>query len=163
MANLYELTENMAQLQEFLEEADELPEDMWDAAEVIKGAYEDKMAGYAKILKNMIAERDAVLAEKVRLEKKADRLDNAIDWLKGNVLRSMQRLGVKKVSTTIGNWSIRKNPYKLIVDDPKKLAEGWLIPQEPKVDKAALRHFLLETGEIIDGAHLEQDEGVTLR
>lgn len=163
MANLYDLTENMRQLQEFLEEADELPEDMWEAADMIKGAYEDKMAGYAKVMKNMIAERDALLAEKVRLEKKADRLDNAITWLKANVLRSMKTLGVTRVDTTIGSWRTRKNPYKLVVDDPAKLPDGWWIQQEPKLDKAALRHYLLETGEVIEGAHLEQDEGVSLR
>ena len=163
MANLYDITKELAYLQDALEESDEAPEGLWEYAMSMQGEFEDKMAGYAKVLRNLAAERDAAMAEKVRLEKRADRLDAAIAWMKENVLRSMQRLNVTRVDTTIGTWRTRKNPWKVIVDDETKLPEEFLIPQLPKVDKAALRHRLLDTGEIIDGAHLEQTEGVVFR
>jgi len=69
--------------------------------------------------------------------------------------------GKVKFKTNLFNFSIQKNPPKLVIDKPEEIPEEFLIPQPPKVDNAKLKEILKEKE--LPFAHLEQSENLRIR
>ena len=165
MANLYELTNQMLQLQEALEYGAETPEQ--EAAiiaqmEAVAVDFDAKADGYAKVIKNMSAQAEAIRTEEKRLAARRKVLENGIDRLKDAIYSAMMAVGTRKVQTTIGSWGIQKNPPSVAVTDEKAIpAEYWITPP-PVLDKQALREDLKQ-GCLIAGCELQQTESVRFR
>lgn len=157
--SLFEMTESARYLYNLLEN-DEIDEQVvLDTLEGI-GATE-KLEAYVYIQKQFEADLTAYKAEKERMEKKMKTCQNAIDRMKTAVLEFMNVTGVKKAKAGTFDLSIRKTESVTITDEGK-IAEEWLKPQPPKIDKAGIKKAL-KNGEQISGAELTESNSLIVR
>lgn len=165
MSNLYELTGDLLQLQEMLED-DVDPEVLADTLEAVQGEYEIKLENYCKVIKNLEADIVGIKAEVTRLTNKKKVLENNIDRLKKAMFDSMKATGIPKVKGQLFTVAIQKNGgvAPVVVDvETQYLPDDYVkIVESPDLD--AIRKALEgEADSIIkDMAHLGE-RGESLR
>lgn len=164
--NLYELNiqfQNIMQILENEELTNEEFENICKEYDLTCEQIEQKIDSIAKVSRSLKSEIEAVKAEKMRLAAKQTALEHNAEKLKLLVENSMKTLGVKKLATTIGNYTIQKFPAKVTILDETKIPERFLVPQPPTVDKKAMLAEWKTTGEIFDGVDIGQSEGVVFK
>lgn len=127
MSNLYELTGDLLQLQEMLENEDIDPEALADTMEAVNGEYDIKMESYAKCIKNLESNIVAIKSEVDRLNGKRKNLENNIDKLKAAMFDSMKATGKTKAGGKLFTVAIQKNGGKA----PVILKEGVTVSDLP--------------------------------
>jgi len=162
MATLYELTDQMQQLLEMGADPDIDEQTFLDTFEGLEGEIEEKADGYAKVIAELEGDAEALYKEITRLTLKRKTIQNNIERMKRNLASSMVITGKKKFKTDLFSFAIQKNPPSLVIDDPKKVPQMFLIPQDPKIDTASIKEKL-KAGEDLDFAHLTQTESLRIR
>lgn len=161
---LYELTADLITLQELLEESidDQL---LTDTLEAVQGEYDVKMESYAKVIKNLEADIDALKAEAKRLTDKRKVLENNIDRLKKAMFDSMKATGKTKAGGQLFTVAIQKNGGKVPVimadDADLSILPDQLVKVVESPDLEAIRE-LLEAGKVVEGFTLGE-RGESLR
>ena len=158
--NLYELTGVYQHLQNQIEDGDE---QALESLDIVSCDMEQAYDGYAKLMRNLAAEAEAMREEEKRQAEKRRAIEKGIDRLKEAVYTAMTITGQTKVKTSIGTWGIQKNPFSVKVYNASKVPERFLIPQPPTIDRAAILAEFKETGEVLDGVEIAQGEGVRFR
>lgn len=161
MSTLYDLTGEYLQLLELIEQGDMDEELLADTLEGISGEIEVKADGYAKVIQELTGDIDLIGKEISRLQGKKQVIDNSIKRIKRTLEEAMRATGKTKFKTDLFSFGIRKNPAALRIDDPAAVPAEFLIPQEPKVDNAAVKKMLKEVS--VPWAHLEQTESLRIR
>lgn len=162
MSTLYQLTDAYQELLSMALDPDVDPEALADTMEGLEGEIETKADGYAKVMRELRAVADARKAEAKRLTDGAKSIEANIDRMKSALEAAMRLTGKTKFKTALFSFGIQKNPPALKIDMPDRVPEEFLIPQEPKVDSAAIKKELKE-GAVYDWCHLEQSEGLRIR
>lgn len=165
---LYEITDEYMRLLELAEDPETDPEVFADTLEGLQGALEDKADGYGRVIRELEAYTAGLIAEIDRLTAKRRTAENSITRMKESLKSAFFATGTAKLKTELFSFSIRKNPPKVVIDDPERLPERFLLPQPPKIDTARLKNELKDTyipgGEDLSGiAHLEQGESLIIR
>ena len=160
MASLYELTGNMAYLHQLLEDPEADEQVIKDTMESIDYEIEDKADGYAKIIRMLNAEVEAISTEVDRLEARKKAIKNNADRLKEALEQSMIFLNKRKLKTALFSFNIQKNTPSVNITG--EVPEQFLIPQEPKVDKRAIIAYIKEHGNT-EYAELTQSESLRIR
>jgi hypothetical protein len=166
MSTLYELTGQMQALLALMEDPDTDPQIIEDSLEAVSGEIEVKADGYARVMAELEARKAAVKAEKDRLAALESSLGKNIDRMKESLKTSMIATGKTKFKTDLFSFSVQKNPPKVVIDDPSRIPEAYLIPQDPKIDTAAIKNALKDADEapLWEGiARLEQGESLRIR
>ena len=166
MSTLYELTGQMQALLALMEDPDVDPQIIEDSLEAVSGEIEVKADGYARVMAELEARKAAVKAEKDRLAALESSLGKNIDRMKESLKTSMIATGKTKFKTDLFSFNIQKNPPRVVIDDPDRIPEGFLIPQPPKVDTASIKESLksVDAAEMWNGiCHLEQGESLRIR
>ena len=162
---LYELTEDYMNLLELAEDPDIDEQAFTDTLEGIEGALEDKAEGYAKVIRTLEGDAAACDAESKRLRNKKQTIENNIRRMKAALQYSMQATGKTKFKTALFSFGIQKNPAAVVIDEGyiENIPDRFLIPQDPQIDKKAIKEAL-KAGEDLEGiAHLEQTESLRIR
>lgn len=159
---LYELTGEWLRLLEIAEDPEIDPVALYDTMEGLSGELDDKAENYGKVIRQLQADADAMKAEIDRLELRKKTINNSIDRMKSSLETMMQLTGKRKIDTTLFRFSIQKNPAKVVIDDPGRVTNDFLIPQEPKINTVEIKKMLQE-GFCFDWAHLEQGESLRIR
>ena len=160
---LYELTSNYNNLLDRLyDDIDE--QTIIDTLDSIECAIEEKAANIAKINAQIDYNIDVLDAEIKRLQHRKETMKNRQTSIRNYLFAQLKKLGKTKIETDIYTISIRKNPAKLIIDNPEKINASFLtvIPEHTEINNAALKEAL-KTGEFVDGAHLEQGESLQIK
>ena len=159
---LYELTDDYLRLLEFAEDPDCDPDVLKDTLEGIEGSIEVKADGYAKVIKELAARKEALDAEVSRLQNRSRTIDNNIKRIKENLTFCMVAIDKRKIKTDLFSFSVQKNQASVKFDIPEEEVpdEYMRIKKEP--DKTSIKKAI-EAGEDISWAHLEQTEGVRIR
>ena len=79
--------------------------------------------------------------------------------------RMLQATGKTKFKTALFSFGIQKNPAAVVIDEGyiKNIPDRFLIPQDPQIDKKAIKEAL-KAGEDLEGiAHLEQTESLRIK
>lgn len=161
MATLYELTGQYKQLLD-MAETEELDKQLIaDTLEALEGEIETKADGYAKIIRELEGKAELLKSEIDRLSNRKTAIENNIKSMKEALQNAMYITGKVKFKTNLFNFSIQKNPPKLVIDKPEEIPEEFLIPQPPKADNAKLKEILEEKE--LPFAHLEQSESLRIR
>lgn len=109
MSILYQLTNNYETVLNMLYD-DEVDEQMiLDTLEGIEGEIEDKADGYAKIIKELEAKKNARKEEAKRLTESAKVFENRVNALKLNLFNAMKSTGKTKFATDLFTFNIAKN------------------------------------------------------
>lgn len=162
---LYELTEDYMNLLELAEDPDIDEQAFTDTLEGIDGALEDKAEGYAKVIRTLEGDAAACDAESKRLRNKKQTIENNIRRMKAALQYAMQATGKTKFKTALFSFGIQKNPAAVVIDEGyiKNIPDRFLIPQDPQIDKKAIKEAL-KAGEDLEGiAHLEQTESLRIK
>ena len=163
---LFELTGQMQALLALMEDPDTDPKIIEDSFEAVSGERDAKLDGYGRVRAQMKADIAAMKAEEDRMANRRKAMENNVKRLENHVQDSMIATGDTKVKTTLFTFSIQKNPPRVVIDDPDRIPEGFLIPQPPKVDTASIKESLksVDAGSMWEGiCHLEQGESLRIR
>jgi len=162
---LYELSAEMAgyinayDAAETEEERAEIAQSLVD----LHGEITDKADGYAKVMRNKMAEAEALKNEAKRLTDKANAAENLAERLKNVMFDAMKLTGQTEIPTSIGKWRVQNNPWSCEVVDIDKVPMQYHIKQEDKIDKAELLKQFASTGEVVDGCEFVQKQGIRFR
>ena len=165
MATLYELTDDYLTLLEMAEDPDIDEQALRDTMEGIEGALEIKAEGYAKIIRMLEGDAAACDAESKRLRNKKQAIERNIDRMKKALQYSMVQTGKTKFKTALFSFGIQKNPAAVVIDEGylENIPDRFLIPQDPQIDKKAIKEAL-KAGEDLEGiAHLSETYSLRIR
>ena len=173
MSTLYDLIDDYQRFSEILEceDTDEaIKDDLKEAVDNLAEDVEAKIDDYGKAISNRKANIKARQAEIERLQALNDADNRAIDRMKGICEQAMRITGKPKVKTTFYNFYFQKNPESVVLEEGyiENIPEEFLIYQEPKVNKTAIKEALKGDDEALkerlEGiAHLEQTESIRFR
>lgn len=163
MATLYELTGAYLKLQEMLYDEEMDPEAVLDTLESIDGDLEDKADGYARIIRQIAADAEALGNEIDRLTKRKRSLDRKAEMLTKILKKSMETTGKVKFKTALFSFSIVNNPAALVIDDPKMIPGDFLIQQDPKIDKWGITKAIKEGVDFSGIAHMERSTRLSIK
>lgn len=173
MSTLYDLIDDYQRFSEILEceDTDEaIKDDLKEAVDNLAEDVEAKIDDYGKAISNRKANIKARQAEIERLQALNDADNRAIDRMKGICEQAMRITGKPKVKTTFYNFYFQKNPESVVLEEGyiENIPEEFLIYQEPKVNKTAIKEALKGDDEALkerlEGiAHLEQTESIRIR
>ena len=161
---LYEVADNyLAACNQLLSVEDELPIDVFnDTLDSLSGEFDRKALNVAAICKNLEAEILAMLdyerAMRVRRKKSENNLERLKEYLKSN----MQRCDITKITGNELTVSLRKSPPKVIIDDIDALDESFIARFEAHPDKKKIKETL-EKGDLVTGAHLENNKSLIIK
>ena len=159
---LYDLTADYMALQEMME--DDISDDaLLDSMESIEGLYEDKIDGYAAVIRTLEAEATAYKEEADRMANKAKVIRNNINRMKNAMYESMLQTGIRKVKGKRFTVAIQKNggkaPFVLTWDNPNTLPDE-LVERKPNIE--AIREFTEKNGETY-GYFAERGESLRIK
>lgn len=153
---LYELTEQWDVVFNMMEDGETDEQVIFDTLESIEGEIEDKADNYAKIIRNLQANADALKAEEERLYRRRKSAENHIQKLKDTLQANLEFIGKTKFKTDLFSFSVSKNGGKQplsITENLDEIPGKYLIPQPPKVNNDAVRELL--KNKEVEWAHLE--------
>lgn len=160
MAKLYEITGEILELKEWLENEPD-SEIVRDTLEALSGELDIKAEGYCKVLREFEGHKAVVEAEIDRLvEMKRADVSN-IDRLKKALFQAMHVTGRQKIETGLFKLSVRNNAMSLD-QIPDSLPERYLIHQEPTVDKRLLLADI-KNGIPVDGVTTKQTQSLIIK
>ena len=162
MTSLYELTSDLKELQEI--DFTETDRDEVEAIkEIIKEQIESKGTGIIVVVRNLEADIEVIKTEIKRLQDLKKLKENKIENLKKYTKESLEEADIKKLSTSLGNISIRKLPGSV------EVLEEDSIPAEYKkevvtvtVDKKSILADLKE-GVVVPGVTLKTGTSLTIK
>lgn len=165
MGTLYEITANLQDALAEMEIAESGEEIAAILAELddIETDWTMKAADYARALRNIEADADALDAEIKRLTARKKRAETIAEAMKYRMKASMKALGLEKAETPIGTWKIGKGRESVEILDPSKVPEAYLIHPAPTVSKTAVMAAYKDTGEIVPGCDIVRHETFGLK
>ena len=161
MAKLYEIVGAFKELLEMASEENMDQKLISDTLEGVEFEFEEKADGYAKVVKILEGDIEAIDKEIKRLTEKKNTIKNNISGIKKNLENAMITTGKTKFKTLLFGYNIQKNPASVSIDDETLIPKDFWIEQEPKLDKKSLAAFLKENE--VSWAHLTQTESLRIR
>lgn len=156
---LYELTDAMVALEAEQNELD--PEIFRDTFEGLEGAFEDKCDGWAKWIKGMDYDIEAIKKEEARLALRRKRLEQTQAKAKDTMMQYMRAVGKTKFKTATFSYNFGHSASVEIINE-EDLPEWALKPQPAKIDKMSIRERL-KNGETVPGAKLVENESLQIK
>lgn len=161
MAKLYEIVGEFKELLEMASEENMDQKLISDTLEGVEFEFEEKADGYAKVVKMLEGDVEAIDKEINRLTEKKNTIKNNISGIKKNLENAMITTGKTKFKTLLFGYNIQKNPASVSIDDETLIPKDFWVEQEPKLDKKSLAAFLKENE--VSWAHLTQTESLRIR
>lgn len=161
MAKLYEIVGEFKELLEMASEENMDQKLISDTLEGVEFEFEEKADGYAKVVKMLEGDVEAIDKEIKRLTEKKNTIKNNISGIKKNLENAMLVTGKTKFKTLLFGYNIQKNPVSVSIDDENQIPKDFWIEQKPKLDKKSLAAFLKENE--VSWAHLTQTESLRIR
>lgn len=161
MAKLYEIVGAFKELLEMASEENMDQKLISDTLEGVEFEFEEKADGYAKVVKMLEGDVEAIDKEIKRLTEKKNTIKNNISGIKKNLENAMLLTGKTKFKTLLFGYNIQKNPVSVSIDDENQIPKDFWIEQEPKLDKKSLAAYLKENE--VSWAHLTQTESLRIR
>lgn len=156
---LYDLSTKYQQIQTMIEDGQE---GLSDTLESLNDAIEDKAVGYAKVIRNLEAQANAIKDEEKRLAERRKSLENNIKRLKESLQEAMISSDMKRIKTELFSFNIQKNPPSVFVRSEHAIPKNYFVEQAPVLDKKSLLADLKE-GKEVPGVEIRQSEGLRIR
>lgn len=163
MSTLYELTEQWETVADMFYDGETDEQTIFDTLESIEGEFEDKADNFAKLIRNVLADAEALEKEEKRIYARRKSLENKAKRLKETLQANMEFIGKTKFKTALFTFSVANNGGMqplTITDNIEDIPGKYLIPQPPVVNKDAVRALLADKE--VEWAHLEP-RGKSLR
>lgn len=164
MSTLYELNNELMMLLIMAEDPETDAEALMGSMEAVMGEVEIKADGYAKVIKQLEADMEAIKTEKDRLIKRSKAIENNILRMKQVLQTSMELADKPKFKTELFSFNIQNNPASVVIDtdDVFSIPEDYLTYKDPEPNKKAIKEAI-QNGETFNFAHLEQSKSLRIR
>lgn len=159
MANIYQINDRLREFQRFIEDAGEDLDEQTirDTLESLEGELEEKLKGYAAVIKNIESDIEGMKAAERNIQARRKFAERQVEKLKGVVDDTMKFHQIDKIPAPEFVIGYRKCPPSLEVVDEDSVPEAYWIPQDPKLDRATALELLKE-GEELPGLRLVTDK-----
>ena len=157
MANLYELSNQFAMIQQLIEDG---AEGFEQALADIQGEISEKLDGYAMVIKNIESDIAGLKAEEKRLAERRKAMENNVVQMKERMAETLKTVDGQRLKTEKFTFSFRKSS-KVEVADMDSLPQQFI-----KVERTVSRSELakaLKAGEPIEGATLIENQSLSIR
>jgi len=161
MATLYELTDRYRNVLEIAGMLDE--EQLQEALQAIDDEIEVKADGYAKVMKELEAQENAIQEEVKRLSERKKHIKNNRDRMKESLANQMEILSKRKIKTDLFSFNIQNNPSRLSITDEANIPKEFFEEQEPKLNKRELLNYLKSSEQELVGVEIKQTESLRIR
>ena len=159
--SLYELEEQYRELHAMLLDDDIDAEAVTETLKTVEGGIAQKVLSYARVVKSIEADCDAIAAEVKRLQdRKAARLAK-VARMKDAMKDALEAISDRKVSDALFTVAVQKNPPSVAIYQDMDIPETYK-RYEPVIDKRAILDAL-KAGETVPGCELKQGESVRIR
>ena len=160
MATLYDLTGSYAQIQQMIEEGSD---DLSGILETVEGAIEEKLEGYAMVIRNIESDVEGLKGEEKRLADRRKTMENGIKRMKENMQFAMSSTGNQKIKGEKFTFTVQKNPPALkVLDESLIPIEFVAVTTISTVDKKAIMEHL-KAGSHVPGTQISQGEYLRIR
>lgn len=164
MASIYQITNDIAFIEELMEEGEVDIEALKGALEVSKEDLIIKLDHYCRFITNLESDNEGLKAEEERLAKRRMKNENVIANMKAAMMYALNQVKEKKLSCGSFTVSVRKSSPAVVLDcEPCFIPDTYLIPQEPKIDKKAISEDLKLGFDLSGIAHLEAGESLQIK
>lgn len=160
MATLYELTGQYLDIYN-LEIDDETKLDTIESLGLDE-EIEAKAENYAKLIRNLEADKKVYKDEEERFKKKKESTDKKIERLKRDLQASMEITGKTKIKGELFTISVQNSKASVIVDEAKLPEKYWTKKVTEAPNKKEL-YDLLKAGEEIEGATLQENRSLRIK
>lgn len=164
---LYELENTYIAVMQAIEEG-ELPEEcIADTLEAITGEIEIKADNIACLLKNLLADIDAIRAEEIKLAERRKVKAKACDRLKEYLSDVLQRMSIDKVETARNKITFRKSESvevdeETFIEWAQENREDLLTYSAPTANKTEIKKAIKGGAEIV-GAQLISKNNIQIK
>lgn len=163
---LYEITNEMKELIEMLEEDPE-NEAIEETIKMVLLDLDDKAEDYVHVIRQLEADAEAAKTEKLRLAKKQSAAENGAKRMRDALKYAMQISGRTKIKRPTCSMSLNTR-WETVIDSVEDIPEEFLkLTVEPR--KAEITKWLKSfngegmNSDTCEWAHLEQVESLTVR
>ncbi len=132
-----------------------------DTLESLEGAIEDKAEKIVCVLKEMEGDINTLKAEEKRLKERRQALEKKKEHLRWYLQDELEVMNIPRLKTARFTISLRDNAPKVNVIDETLIPFNF-IKTAYSVDKKAVKEAL-ENGEVVEGATLVQERGISIR
>lgn len=150
--NLYTLTTEAKMIASQLEEG-ELTAELEAMLVINQEHLQEKSINYAKVIKNIEADSDAIDAEIKRLKAMKDAKDKAIDRMKLAVRDAMLVSGIDKIETSLFKLSLRRSEAVEVVNVDQLPLNLVTVKKTVSADKVKIKEAI-KNGVTVEGAVL---------
>jgi len=128
----------------------------------ITGVIDVKITNIALVVKQLVAEENALADEIKRLQTKKSARAAKIQRLKDYMLDGMLAAGLDKTIDVRAEVRVQVNPPSVTVLDEQAIPADYWIAQDPKLDKLGIIDAL-KAGSEVSGAAIKQTKGIRIR
>lgn len=153
--SLYNITNKFIEIMDKVTEGELSEEEYEKLGEELAIELQNKSSNIIGYIQNIESFINAVKDEEVRLEEMKKTAEKKLSKFKEYVKENMERLELTDIPTSLGNLKITKNPMSVEIDNEEKIpGEFKKVEMKVKVDKAAIKKYFKETGEIVPGTKI---------
>jgi len=161
MSTLYEITQNMKQLNNYLD--DEFNEEVYNnTLSIIKNELSNKSTSLIHVIKNIESDEIILNNEIERLKAIKDKKSKKLKNIKEYIKVCMEQMGVNKIETPIGNFTLRKSESVDIINPLKIPAQYLNTVVEYKPDKVKIKEAI-KNGIKIEGAEIVINNNLNIK
>lgn len=173
MASIYDITGDMLQLYQMMNDPDIDENVILDTLEGVFGEFETKADSYGKLITNINSDIKDLEAVKSAHQEEIDRLEarikvkeNLIKRLKDRLMYCMDSAQIPEIAGELFKFKPQNSGKQLptdIDDHAEDIPEEYWIPQDPKMDKKKLLADLKAEKIKIDGVELRTPRSLRMR
>ena len=165
MSTLYELTQDLQEMDQLLEDLKD-DESATQTIEMIKSEIESqldsKSTDLIKYIRTLDLEMQTIETEEKRLKELKNSKKKKIDNLKSFIMSVMQTNDMKRITTSIGNITLRSNPESVLVENENDIPKHFKkIETKETIDKKAIK-AAIQSGTEVKGCKLIRTQSVVL-
>ena len=159
--NLYQITQEASQLASLLE-TEELTAELEAMLVINQQELTEKSINYAKVIKNLEADSDAIDNEIKRLKAMKESKDLVVSRMKEAVKNAMLVSGIDKIESSLFKLSLRRSEAIQIVNE-EQLSPAYIREKIVKTPDKELIKSAIKAGKTVEGAVLSENFNLQLK
>jgi len=159
--SLRDITARLLEALELAESGEYSPEAVAGTLDALEWELEEKADAYARAIRHIEAEGEAIAAEIERLSRRRQAGARKTEALKAGLMQAMRAAGKTKLRTDLHSFGIRRTPPAVEITDGAALPAEYMAAPEPRPDKARIREAL-KAGAEVPGARLASGEALAI-
>lgn len=156
MSHLYEISEQLRQLESIDAEDESAALAIMDTMQAIQGEFDEKAKAVASVILNMDSDADAIDAEIARLTARKKAIASRQEGIRSYLRDNMESCGITKISHPLFTITLAQGREVVVIDNPSLIPDDLMhVKTELRPEKAEIMKRIKE-GVEVPGAHVER-------